>query len=91
MKAKAKKGKKEVVVTVDRWSANIQCFSDFIKSQGRLPKEGELISEVGTSVSNWFTVQKAFFRQGKMSENKVTAMEEVLPSWSSYNLGDTVK
>ena len=76
MKAKAKKGKKEVVVTVDRW---------------RLPKEGEVVSEVGTSISNWFTVQKAFFRQGKMLASKVTAMEEVLPNWSSYNLGDTVE
>ena len=90
MKAKAKKGKKEVVVTVDRWSANMKCFSDFIKSQGRLPKEGEVVSEVGTSISNWFTVQKAFFRQGKMLASKVTAMEEVLPNWSSYNLGDKI-
>ena len=65
MKAKAKKGKKEVVVTVDRWSANMKCFSDFIKSQGRLPKEGEVVSEVGTSISNWFTVQKAFFDRVK--------------------------
>lgn len=90
MKAKAKKGQKEVVVTKDRWSVNIQCFSDFIKAKGRLPKEGELVSEVGTSISNWFSVQKAFFRQGKMLESKVTAMEEVLPNWSSYNLGDSI-
>lgn len=72
-----------------RWCTNLAELKAFIDKNGRLPIEKDnLVSTTGTNLRNWLVNQRAAYRNGTLSAERVRDLSTYLGAvWENYKQG----